>query len=120
MNFIIMGFGYFLVALFASGMTGCGYQADKGVRVEYEDQDQDVVPYSFSEIQATCGKCHNASAPAIPISDEAAFKASAKVLAEIESGDMPPTQGSFVKAKAIAFIKGIKPKTKGEAGYEDY
>lgn len=94
-----------MIVLLIILVASCGY-SDKGVRVEYDDKP--VVAYTFEEIKATCGKCHPGSAPAIPLNDEASFKASPKVLAEIESGDMPPTPGAFEKAKAIAFMKGTK------------
>jgi len=102
-----------LIAFFAvlgsiAALVGCGYEQKKGIRVQYEDG---TVPgggstkaYTWDEIKAACGTCHNSSAPAIPIGDEKAFKASAKVKARISNGTMPPTAGSFDKARALAYI----------------
>lgn len=61
--------------------------------------------YTFDEIKSACVKCHNASAPAIPL-DESTFKASAKVKARIENGSMPPSPEGFDKARALQFFTG--------------
>jgi hypothetical protein len=70
----------------------------------YADQKPPVEAYSFADLEGKCGKCHPGNGVIIPLEEEA-FRGSAKVKSEIESGDMPPNPAGFDKAKALAFFK---------------
>jgi hypothetical protein len=99
-----------LMFIFSCGSKETIYPAPKPTEVK---------AYTFAELDAVCSKCHNETTanPKIP-HDEVAFKASAKVKSEIESGDMPPNPAGFDKAKALAFFAVKKPKPVDDGGYQ--
>jgi len=100
----------FLVVLFGCGSKETIYPAPKPTG---------GTAYTFQELDAVCSKCHNDSTsnPKIP-HEEVAFRAAAKVKAEIQSGDMPPNPAGFDKAKALAFFDVKKPKPADDGGYQ--
>lgn len=100
-------------------MTACGAPEEE---IVYADkQPDDVVAYSWAEMQTSCMNCHNSSAPAIPLT-EADFKASAKVKTRIANGSMPPTKGDFDKSRALKYLEVEKKEEakedKPSGGYE--
>ena len=91
-----------VVCSFGTSMVSCG---SKETEIVYEDN-KPAVPYNFEILKSKCSKCHPSSAPALP-TDEAGWKASAKIKSEITSGDMPKgSQVGFDKAAALKFLGG--------------
>lgn len=90
-----------VVFSFGTSMVSCG---SKETEIVYEDTP--VVPYNFDILKSKCSKCHPSSAPALP-ELEADWKSSAKIKAEITSGDMPKgNQSGFDKAAALKYLGG--------------
>ena len=80
-------------------MLACG---SRETEIRYEGKPK---AYSWNDMKAKCFTCHNSAAPQIPTT-EAEFKASAKVKAEIQSGDMPKgDKSNFDKAAALSYLE---------------